>query len=55
MERESPTGRHSGLLSDAVVMTDNPATVGTFAIDRVIGHLSMSEIDKALRSTLGLD
>jgi len=44
----------SGLLADSVVMTDNLATVGLFAISRVIGRLPMHEIDGALRHTLGL-
>ncbi len=55
VHRDSPAGREAGLLGDSVVMTDNLATIGTFAIDRVIGRLSMTEIDNALRSTLGLD
>lgn len=44
----------SGLLMDSVIMTDNLATVHASEIDRVIGtFLEMSEIDAALRSTLG--
>lgn len=50
----SPEGRNSGLLSDSVVMTDNMATVINTAIIRVIGSLSMSQIDVALRHTLDL-
>jgi mRNA interferase MazF len=53
--RNSSRGRESGILMDSVVMTDNLATVREVEIDRTIGGLSdMSEIDKALRHTLGL-
>lgn len=44
----------SGLLNDSVVMTDNLATVAETEIDRVIGILSMSNVDAALRHTLAL-
>ncbi|MCA9937603.1 MAG: type II toxin-antitoxin system PemK/MazF family toxin [Anaerolineales bacterium] len=47
-------GRESGLLTDSVVMTDNLATVGDAAIDRIIGSLPMAAIDRALQHTLGL-
>jgi len=35
-------------------MTDNLATIAENAVDRVIGFLPMTEIDKALRHTLNL-
>lgn len=47
-------GRQSGVLSDSVVMTDNLATVLESAVSRVIGSLPMTEVDPALRHTLGL-
>ena len=47
-------GQQSGLLTDSVVMTDNLATVAETEIDRIIGALPMSNIDAALRHTLGL-
>jgi mRNA interferase MazF len=50
----TPAGQRSGLLTDSVVMTDNLATITEIAIDRVIGALPMTEVDKALRHTLGL-
>jgi mRNA interferase MazF len=50
----SPEGKRSGLLSDSVVMTDNVATVTETALDRIIGSLSMNQVDIALRHTLGL-
>ncbi len=50
----TPEGQQSGLLTDSVVMTDNLATIGETAIDRVIGSLSMAKVDVALRYTLGL-
>ena len=50
----TPEGRQSGLLSDSVVMTDNLATIADTEIDRAIGKLPMSEVDKALRHPLGL-
>jgi mRNA interferase MazF len=46
--------QRSGLLTDSVVMTDNLATIVEAAIDRVIGHLIMTDVDKALKHTLGL-
>ena len=49
-----PERQKSGLLSDSVVMTDNLATVLETEIDRVIGWLSMGEIDTALKHTLSL-
>ena len=54
VEYGSPEGQKSGLLADSVVMTDNLATIGEIAIDRVIGKLQMKTIDKALKHTLGL-
>lgn len=50
----SPEGLQSGLLTDSVVMTDNLATITERAIDRVIGGLSMIDVDTALRHTLNL-
>ena len=50
----SPQGQQSGLLTDSVVATDNLATIAEVAIERVIGTLPMSDVDKALRHTLGL-
>ena len=52
--RVTPQGKQSGLLVDSVVMTDNLATVLENEIDRVIGSLPLTEVDKALRYTLGL-
>lgn len=50
----SPEGRTAGLLTDSVVMTDNLVTLTASAISRVIGVLSMADIDTALRYTLNL-
>lgn len=50
----TPEGQQSGLLSDSVVMTDNLATILDSEIDRVIGSLPMTDVDKALRHTLSL-
>ena len=47
-------GRQSGLLADSVVMTDNLATIVSREISRVIGSLPMTNVDTALRHTLGL-
>lgn len=47
-------GQQSGLLTDSVVMTDNLATILMSAIHRVIGSLPTTEIDEALKHTLGL-
>ena len=51
----STEGKQAGILMDSVVMTDNLATVRDSEIDRRLGALShMSEIDRALRASLGL-
>ncbi len=54
IKRTTPEGQQSGLLSDSVVMLDNLATIAEAAIDRVIGTLPMTQVDPALRHTLGL-
>lgn len=50
----SPEGRQSGLLTNSVVMADNLATITSSAIYRAIGSLPMTNVDKALKHTLGL-
>jgi mRNA interferase MazF len=50
----SEQGKQSGLLTDSIVMTDNLATIIETALYRVIGSLSMTDVDVALRHTLGL-
>lgn len=50
----STEGQQSGLLTDSVVMTDNLATITLSAIQRVIGSLPATDVDDALRHTLGL-
>lgn len=35
-------------------MTDNLATIFETALDRIIGSLPMTEVDRALKHTLGL-
>jgi mRNA interferase MazF len=47
-------GKQSGLLTDSVIMTDNLTTITTSAIYNVIGSLPTTEIDQALRNTLGI-
>jgi mRNA interferase MazF len=47
-------GKQSGLLTDSVIMTDNLTTITTSAIYNVIGSLRTTEIDQALRHTLGI-
>jgi mRNA interferase MazF len=47
-------GLQSGLLSDSVVMTDNLATIFESEISQLIGQIPMSNVDTALRHTLGL-
>ncbi len=51
----TPEGRQSGLLTDSIVMTDNLATIFESEIRRSIGSIPMSEVDTALRHTLGLE
>ena len=50
----TPAGQQSSLLTDSVVMTDNLAAVAEVAIDRVIGTMSMTDVETALRHTLML-
>ena len=50
----SSEGQQSGLLTDSVIMTDNLATITSSAIYRAIGSLPMTNVDKALKHTLGL-
>lgn len=50
----SPEGKQSGLLTNSVVMADNLATITSSAIYRAIGSLPMTNVDKALKHTLGL-
>ncbi|MBI4547214.1 MAG: type II toxin-antitoxin system PemK/MazF family toxin [Ignavibacteriae bacterium] len=52
--RSTAEGQRSGLLADSVVMTDNVATIIETAVYRVIGTLSMTDIEAALRHTLNL-
>lgn len=50
----SAVGKQSGLLTDSVVMTDNLATIADSAVYRVIGSFPTTQVDVALRYTLGL-
>lgn len=50
----TPEGKQSGLLTDSIVMTDNLATVMQSNITRVVGSLTMTDVDRALRHTLNL-
>jgi mRNA interferase MazF len=47
-------GQRSGLLTDAVVMTANLATIAESEIDRTIEAVPMATVDQALCHTLGL-
>lgn len=56
IETKTELGKNSGLIFDSVIMTDNIATILLTSIIRVVGKIEdMSEIDDALRHTLGLD
>lgn len=50
----TPEGQESGLLTDSVIMTDNLATIVLSAIYRIIGSVPITDIDQALKHTLGL-
>ena len=50
----TPQGLEVGFSGDSVIITDNLATVFEPAIDRVIGALSMVDVNAALKYTLGL-
>lgn len=52
--QSSAEGLQAGLLTDSVIMTDSLATIIDSAFYRVIGSISMKEVDKSLRHTLGL-
>lgn len=54
IEIKTLEGKQSGLLTDSVIMTDNLATVLETIVLRVIGNVVMTEVDVALRHTLGL-
>jgi mRNA interferase MazF len=55
VERGTPHGQRTGLLSDSVLMTDNLATVRDAEVDRTIGTWAdMGPVDAALRHTLGI-
>jgi mRNA interferase MazF len=47
-------GQASGLVTDSVIMTDDIATVLSSEINRVIGRLTMVDVNAALKHTLGL-
>lgn len=51
---DSPMGEQARLKLDSVVMTDNVVTVHIEEIHRKIGTLPMTDIDRALKHTLGL-
>ncbi len=51
----SREGKHMGLHTDSVIMTDNLVTVLESEVDRAIGSCpDMAPVDAALRHTLGL-
>ena len=51
----SESSKHTGLLMDSVIVTDNLATIEVSEIDQIIGTIpTMEKIDEALRATLGL-
>lgn len=50
----SPEGTGAGLRLDSVIMTDNLVTVANTEINSVLGSLAMTNVDAALRHTLGL-
>jgi mRNA interferase MazF len=50
----TPEGQRSGLVSDSVIMTDNLATVALFSITRVIGSISILDLQKSLSNTFGI-
>ena len=47
--------RAAGLLTDSVIMTDNPATILATAVERKLGRVAdLRAVDAALRQTLAL-
>jgi mRNA interferase MazF len=50
----TPEGQRSGLVSDSVIMTDNLATVALYSITRVIGSISILDLQKSLSNTFGI-
>ncbi len=51
---DTPEGRQSGLISNSVVMADNLATVTLSSISRVIGSISVANLQEILRNTFGI-
>jgi mRNA interferase MazF len=51
---DTPEGRQSGLISNSVVMADNLATVTLSSVSRVIGSISVANLQAILRSTFGI-
>jgi mRNA interferase MazF len=52
---DSVEGKQSGLQSDSVIVTDNPATAQEKFIYKIIGKLpSMDKVESALAHTFGL-
>lgn len=51
---DTPDGRQSGLISNSVVMADNLATVTLSSVSRVIGSISVANLQAILRSTFGI-
>lgn len=55
IEKATPDGQKTGLISDSVIMTDNLATILDTEIDRAIGSWSnMAVVDAALKHTFGI-
>lgn len=54
VRRDSPEGRHAGILTDSVVMTDNLATIAESEIDQRIGSLPMTQVEQAIKHTFAL-
>ena len=50
----SGAGRKAGVIADSVVMLDSLATVPTDEIERVIGTVSLDDIDAGLKTVFGL-
>lgn len=52
---QSTEGKAAGLRLDSVMMTDNLVTILETEIDSVLGRLSMTAVNEALKHTLALD
>lgn len=56
INKDSEDGKTACILTDSIIMTDNPATVRFIEIEKAIGRLpNIDAVDRALNVTFGLN